>query len=344
MLLAELWRWGEGLDDLVGLLPAADAALEWTRTYGDRDGDGFVEYERMSPRGLENQGWRDSWNGVTYADGRIAHAPIALCEVQGYVYAALVGRAEIARDTGDERLATELLDRADRLRERFDEAFWLPERGWYAMALDGDKKPVDALTSSLGHLLWTGIVPDERAGRLAELLLGEEMFSGWGVRTLASTMGAYNPLSYHNGSVWPHDTAICAHGLARYGHRVEAAGLAVAMLDAAETFGGRLPELFGGFSRDEYPEPVPYPTSCSPQAWASGAPLLLLRAALGLEVDAPQRRLAVASALPEAYLPLTWHGLRVGGSRVDVQVDGTDHTRATGLPRGFDVDAEEVSR
>jgi glycogen debranching enzyme len=343
LLLAELWRWGEPLDALGDLITAADRALEWTRTYGDPDRDGFVEYQRTSERGLVNQGWRDSWNGVTFADGTIAEGPIALCEVQGYVYAALRGRAEMARAANDRRLARRLDDRADRLRDSFESAFWMPDLGYYAMALDGRKRPVDALTSSIGHLLWTGIVPDERAAALADLLVGDELFSGWGVRTLATSMGAYNPLSYHNGSVWPHDNAIVAHGLARYGLGDAACAVTDAMFDVAVAFGGRLPELFGGFSREEYPEPVPYPTACSPQAWASGAPLLMLRATLGLDVNVPLRTASLSPALPEHLRPMSWHGVRPGKNVVDVSVSEDGRSRFVGLPRDFEVSHDRRS-
>ncbi|NUT46469.1 MAG: amylo-alpha-1,6-glucosidase, partial [Saccharothrix sp.] len=326
MLLAECWRWGADPAAVRALLPAADAALAWVDGYGDRDGDGFVEYRRATGRGLANQGWKDSPDGVNDAFGRLAVPPIALCEVQGYVYAALLGRAELAEGFGDEPTAARLRGRAEELRRRFAEAFWLPDRGWYAVALDGREHPVDALTSNTAHCLWTGIATDEHAAALIRRLAEPDMDTGYGLRTLASSMGAYNPMSYHNGSVWPHDTAIAVAGLLRYAHlpgAVELAHrLADGLLDAAASFGGRLPELYCGFARDEFSPPVPYPTSCSPQAWASAAPLLLVRSCLGLEPHLPRRTLATRPHLPPRWGELTLSDLRLG--------DRTAHVGATG--------------
>jgi glycogen debranching enzyme len=232
------------------------------------------------PSGLEGQLRRDQ-----RCRGRLAEPPIALCEVQGYLYAALLGRAELAEAFGDPAAATCLRDRADTLRGKFLEAFWLPEKGWYAIALDGGKRRVDALSSNVGHCLWTGIATDEHAAEIIERLSGEQMDSGFGLRTLATTMGAYNPMSYHNGSVWPHDTAIAVAGLMRYRHVPGAMRLAErlanGLLDAADAFDGRLPELFCGFPRSRFSRPVPYPTACAPQGWASAALLLLVRSFLG---------------------------------------------------------------
>jgi len=331
LLLAELWRWGAADDDIVELLPNADQALVWCRRIADQDGDGFIEYQRATEHGLLNQGWKDSWNSIVSADGTLAAPPIALCEVQGYHYAALRGRADIADGLGDVRTARRLRAAADQLQERFDEAFWIDDLGYYAMALDASKRRVDGLASNLGHLLWTGIVPPERAGRLVELLMSEEMFSGWGIRTLATSMRAYNPLSYHNGSVWPHDTALAAHGLARYGFTEQAGRVARALLDAAAAMSGRLPELFAGFSREEYAEPVAYPTSCSPQAWASAAPLLALRAAFGFEVDVPAGTVSASPGLPPEMLPTQVAGVQLGSGRVDLAADA-DGVRFSGLP------------
>ncbi|MDP9817264.1 amylo-alpha-1,6-glucosidase [Spirilliplanes yamanashiensis] len=321
MLLGELARWGRYPDAVRDLLPAADRALAWIDEYGDADGDGFVEYARSTPTGLANQGWKDSHDGITFADGRLAEAPIALAEVQAYVYAAFRARSRFAAEAGDERGARHWRGRARRLRRAFNDAFWLPERGWYAVALDGDKRPVDALTSNVGHCLWTGIADRDKAARVADHLLSEAMFSGWGVRTLATTMGAYNPISYHNGSVWPHDTAICVAGLMRYGHTAHAQRVAEGLLDAAAHVGHRLPELFCGFARDDFAVPVPYPTSCSPQAWASAAPLLLLRSLLRFHPAVPRQRLHCDPAVPDRYLPLTVNRMRVAEREVDVRVD-----------------------
>lgn len=335
MLLAECWRWGADEAAIRELLPAADAALSWADSYGDRDGDGFLEYQRATDRGLVNQGWKDSFDGINYAAGQIADGPIALCEVQGYAYAAYLARADLAECFGDPATADRCRAHAADLRQRFAESFWLPARGWYAIALDGHKRPVDALTSNIAHCLWTGIATDEHAAVIIERLASAEMDSGYGLRTLATSMGAYNPMSYHNGSVWPHDTAIAVAGLFRYGHLGGAVKLAhrlaAGLLDAAEAFGGRLPELFCGFSRDEFSPPVPYPTSCSPQAWASAAPLLLLRSFLGLEPHCPRRRLALQPNLPASWGTVTLEGLRLGGLTVQVTAKGGE-AAVQGLP------------
>ncbi|MBF6327575.1 glycogen debranching N-terminal domain-containing protein [Nocardia transvalensis] len=335
MLLAEARRWGAAADTIHALLPAADAALDWMTHFGDRDGDGFIEYQRATDRGLLNQGWKDSFDGINDSAGHLAEAPIALCEVQGYQYAALLARAELAEEFGEAAVAAKLRDRASALRTKFAESFWLPEKGWYAVALDRGKRRVDALTSNVGHCLWSGIVPDEHAAQLVQRLSTSEMDSGFGLRTLASSMGAFNPMSYHNGSVWPHDTAITVAGLLRYRHipgAIElATRLADGLLDAAAAFGGRLPELFCGFPRSRFPAPVPYPTSCSPQAWASAAPLLLVRSFLGLDPDVPHRTLTVLPHLPARWGRVELTDLRLGGSVLDLAVDG-DHVAASNMP------------
>jgi glycogen debranching enzyme len=317
MLLGEVMRWGADPDRVRALLPAADRALEWVRKFGDADGDGFVEYEAMSPHGLRNQGWKDSWDGVTFADGRPAEPPIAMCEVQAYTVAALRARAQLAADFGDP--SQSWLDESEWRQARFEEAFWLPHLGYYALALDGDKQPVDSLASNLGHLLWCGTVDAERAGLIASKLVRPEMFSGWGVRSLATTMAAYDPLSYHNGSVWPHDTAIAIAGLARYGFDNAARRVSLALLDAASAHDGRLPELFSGIDRSEVAVPVDYPTSCSPQAWAAAAPFLLLRVLLGLEPDVPSGRVAARPIAPDSFGKVELRGLPLGAGRVDLQ-------------------------
>jgi glycogen debranching enzyme len=339
MLLGEYARWTGDLDFVRRMLPHADAALNWARRDGDADGDGFVEYERGTAAGLLNQGWKDSWNGVTFADGRLAEPSIALCEVQAYWYAALVARADLADALGAPDTAAGCRAEADALRRRFEEAFWIEPRGHYALALDGAKAVVDSNTSNQGHVLWCGIASPERAAQVAAHLVSTSLFSGWGIRTLAADMAAYNPLSYHNGSVWPHDSAIAAAGLARYGHSTEAAMIARALFDAAAMFDGRLPELFAGFSREDFAVPIPYPTSCSPQAWASAAPLLLVRALIGLEPELQLGRVAInPTGWPD--LPLQVSGLSLGGRRVSARTEG-DRYRLSGLHAGIDV--EEVA-
>jgi glycogen debranching enzyme len=341
MLLAEAWRWGDDETAIRALLPAADAALQWLRDYGDRDGDGFVEYQRTSERGLQNQGWKDIDGSINNARGEPGQTPIAVAEVQGYAYAALLARAELATAFGDETTARSCRERAATLRQRFNEQYWLPDRGWYAVALDSRKQPMDALASNPGHCLWSGIVDDEHAEQLIAHLGSPEMDSGFGLRTLATTMGAYTPVSYHNGSVWPHDTALCVAGLMRYAHvpgAVETAHrLADGLLDAAAAFGGRLPELFCGFSREQLTPPVRYPAGCSPQAWASGAPLLLVRAFLGLDPHIPEGRLTLTPCLPPRWGTVHLDGLRLGPARLQLSATG-DTAEVHGTPADWTVD------
>jgi glycogen debranching enzyme len=324
MLLGELQRWGVAPEAIDRLLPHADRALRWIEEYGDADGDGFVEYRRKTDAGLVNQGWKDSWDGITFADGRIPHAPLALAEVQAYCYAAFRARAHFAAGAGEQKLQAHWLERAAQLKRSFNERFWLPDRGWFALGLDADKRPIDALGSNMGHCLWTGIVDADKAEAVADLLVSPEMFSGWGLRTLSSSMAAYNPMSYHNGSVWPHDTALCASGLMRYGYVGHAQRLIEGLLDAASYFDHRLPELFCGFGRNEFPVPVPYPTSCSPQAWAAATPFLLLRSLLRFHPELPAGQIRCTPAVPARYLPLGVSNLRVAGMSLDldVQPDG----------------------
>jgi glycogen debranching enzyme len=343
MVLGELRRWGVAREEVDALLGHADRAVEWLVEYGDRDGDLFVEYQRETDRGLENQGWKDSHDGVTFADGTLAQPPIALCEVQAYAYAAFLARAYFAWEVGDEETQQRWVRRATALREKFNEQFWLPDRGWYAVALDRHKRPVDALTSNIGHCLWAGIVDEDKAPVVAEHLMSREMFSGWGVRTLASSMGAYNPISYHNGSVWPHDNAIVAAGLMRYGFVREAQQVAAAVFDAAEAFGDRLPELFCGFDRSRFPLPVPFPTSCSPQAWAAAAPVHLLRTLLRLDPWVPHGKVWIAPALPEKFGVTGLDNLALGGARVSLDIDGSAITRVAGLPDGLELITEPRS-
>jgi glycogen debranching enzyme len=323
VLLGELYRWG-GLTDaaLERLLPHADRALEWVTRFGDADSDGFVEYARRTPQGLLNQGWKDSWDGITFADGSIPTGPIALAEVQGYVYRAWLERAMLARATGDDTRAADCEERAAALREAFDRRFWLDDRGWFAVALDGDKRPVDALTSNIGHCLWSGLVEPEKAALVAAHLVSPRMFTGWGVRSLAEGMGAYNPVSYHNGSVWPHDNALIVDGLRRYGFVGEAQRVVEGLLDAARHFRGRLPELFCGFGRDEHPEPISYPTSCSPQAWAAATPIHLARVLLGFDPDVPRRSFRLEPALPASLGSVRVENLPLAGGSLTFSARG----------------------
>jgi glycogen debranching enzyme len=309
IVLDEYERWTGDVDTVRALEGKARAALEWIERYGDADGDGYIEYATRNPQtGLENQCWKDSWNSIVHPDGRVATGPRATCEIQGYAYDARVRAARLAREVwGDEDLADRLERDAATLRTRFDQDYWLPEVGFYALALDGDKKPVATLTSNIGHLLWSGIVADDRVEAVVSHLTGDRMFSGWGVRTLADGQPVYNPIEYHNGTVWPHDTALIAAGLARYGRRHEANRLVVALMEAASHFGFRLPEAFAGYDRAATRVPVAYPSACSPQAWAAGAPLLLLRVMLGLEPTA--NGLVVRPHLPADVSRLVVRGL-----------------------------------
>jgi len=335
MLLAELRRW-DARDELVErLLPHADRALAWIEEFGDRDGDGYVEYHRATEQGLANQGWKDSWDAVRHADGELARAPIALCEVQGYVYAAYVARAHLAEEAGDHATCDRYLDKARDLRRRFNEDFWVEEHGWYALALDADKRPVDVLASNVGHCLWTGIVDPARAPQVARHLVSDDMFSGFGIRTLAASARAYNPVSYHNGSVWPHDNALCAAGLMRYGFVEEAQRVVLGQLDVARTHAGRLPELFAGFDRRVLSVPASYPTSCSPQAWAAAAPLLWVRTLLRLDPWATKDRVWIDPQLPGSMRRLSVSGIRIGARALTVEVDG-DHVDVGGA-EGLDV-------
>jgi glycogen debranching enzyme len=334
MLLGELRRWGQAAPDVDALLPHADRALDWIERYGDRDGDGFVEYQRATDRGLVNQGWKDSFDGISFASGALAESPIAVAEVQGYVYSAFLARAYFARELGDEDLADHWVQRATRLKQRFNEAFWLPDRGYFAIALDAEKRPVDAMASNMGHCLWTGIVDEDKAASVASHLLSPAMFTGFGVRTLGTAMGAYNPMSYHNGSVWPHDNAIIAAGLMRYGFVAEAQHIALGILDASELLGSRLPELFCGFDRREFSFPISYPTACSPQAWSAAAPLYLLRTLLRFDPWVPFGKVWCDPAVPTNLLPLRIDRLHVAGAKVSIEVT-EDGWRVSGLPDGI---------
>jgi glycogen debranching enzyme len=284
VLLDEYHRWS-GDDALARALePNARAALRWIDEFGDRDGDGYVEYERRNvSSGLANQSWKDSWNSMLFDDGTLAATPIAPSEVQGYVYDAKRRTARLAREVwDDEELADTLEHQAERLRERFQRDFWLPERGHYALALDRAKRPLDSLTSNIGQLLWSGIVADEHAELTAASLLGDALFTGWGVRTMGTDAVGFSPLSYHNGTVWPHDNSLIAAGLARYGFREQANRLTRGLLAAASHFEHRLPEVFAGYAAEVTGVPVVFPTASRPQAWSAGAPLLLITTMLGL--------------------------------------------------------------
>jgi len=324
ILFSEAFNWTADEQLLKDLMPNALAALDWIDQYGDLDGDGFVEYLRRSPKGLANQGWKDSWDANMHRDGSVAQPPIALAEVQGYVYDAKYRMASLLRLIGETQRADQLKRDAAELAKRFDRAFWMPKQGYYAMALDRDKRQLEVISSNPGHLLFTRMIGRDRARILANRLMAQDMFSGWGWRTLAASEPVFNPLSYHRGSVWPHDNSIIAHGLCLNEQRQPAIEVMTALFQAAMEFRDyRLPELFCGVQRREFDEPVHYPVSCSPQAWASGAMVLMLMSILGIRPSAPRKELNIVNpTLPPFLDYLHIRNLRVGRSRV-----GLDFTR-----------------
>jgi glycogen debranching enzyme len=326
VLLDEYERWTGNADLVRRLEPNARDALEWIDNYGDRNGDGYIEYARRNEEtGLENQCWKDSWNSIVFRDGTLSKLPRATCEIQGYAYDAKVRCARLAREIwGDHALADRLDREAVELKLRFNRDYWVPERKFFALAIDGDGRQVDSLTSNIGHLLWSGIADDDKAAACVQHLMSDKLYSGWGIRTMAEGEGAYNPIGYHVGTVWPFDNSFIALGLRRYGYRDEAARVGYGILEAARFFRGRLPEAFGGYRRERTQFPVEYPTACSPQAWSTGAPLLILRALLGLEPVAD--RLLVDPALPTQLaeiqlldIPGRWgHVDAFGRGRIDL--------------------------
>jgi glycogen debranching enzyme len=324
ILLSEYWR-STGDDAFVlSRWTNVLAALGWIDRYGDRDGDGYVEYATRSTQGLGNHCWKDSWDGIQFADGTIPSLPIATCEIQGYVYDAKLRVAELARNlAGDDELALRLERDAAELEALINRDFWSDERGgYYVVGLDGDKRPIDSMTSNMGHLLWSGIAPEERARAVADQLLSDNMFSGWGVRTLSREDDGFNPLGYHTGTIWPHDNAIIALGLTRYGFREEANRIILSQLEAASFTGFRLPEAFAGFDRAVSRFPVPYPTACSPQAWATGAPFVFVQAMLGLA--ARDGEIHLDPHLPEEIGRISIRGLHVSAADWDVEASGED--------------------
>jgi glycogen debranching enzyme len=327
------WQRTRDRATLEELWPQVRAALDWIARFGDRNGDGFIDYGRRRESGLRNQGWKDSEDAVFHADGKLAAAPIALCEVQGYTYLAYREVALLAYDLGEKQLAAELEEEADRLQRRFEEAYWCEDLGTYALALDGAGEPCRVRTSNAGQLLFSGMVRPERAARVVKSLFGAQFFTGWGIRTVGAREKRFNPTSYHNGSVWPHDNALIALGLARYGHSEEALALTSALFDAAAHMHlRRLPELFCGFERRRGKAPTLYPVACAPQAWAACTPFALIQACLGLEVDAA----AASVRLHQPRLPqfLDWLIVRrvcVGDSRLDLLFRRHDSSVAVNL-------------
>ena len=320
ILYAQHLRWSGDLDFAQKLLPAAEAALRWIDEYGDLDDDGFVEYLCRSSRGMRNQGWKDSHDAIVHADGHLAEPPIALSEVQAYVYLAKERMADVYRALGDEQRGEFLLGQAHELKRRYNEAFWMDDEKYFAGALDADKRQVRTVMSNPGHGLYCGIVDEDKAMPLAKRLLAPDMFSGWGIRTMSKAAAAYNPMSYHNGSVWPHDNALIAAGLKRYGFIRSTNRVATALFDAAvHAEYLRLPELFCGFTRRTPNRPVSYPVACSPQSWAAGSPFLMLQAMLGISARAHENLLTVNKPhLPTWLNTVEVRNLAVGRSRISL--------------------------
>jgi glycogen debranching enzyme len=338
MLLGELRRWGLAHEVVERLLPHADRALGWIAEHGDRDGDGYVEYQRATDRGERHQAWKDSAVPVRHPDGTPARGPLALAEVQAYVYAAYRARSHFAAEAGDDAAAAAWRARAADLRAAFNRDFWVEGAGWFALALDGDKRPVPALTSNIGHCLWSGIVDEDKAAAVVKQLVTDDLFSGWGVRTLGASMGGYDPLGPHTGAVWPHDNALCVAGLMRYGFVDEAHRLMLAQLDAAEVDNGRLSVLCG-FDRDDVAAPMRFPDACETRAWSAAAPLLHLRSLLRLDPHVPQGKLWLSPLLPDAIRSLRVERIPLLGGTVTVSVED-GQVEVADLPGGIDVLAE----
>ena len=318
--LAETYSWNASLSMLDECRVSLERALDWIDKYGDLDGDGFVEYLTHSKDGLRNQGWKDSGDSMVYPDGTQVDPPIALCEVQGYVYDAWRRAADIYKIWGQSERVKTLHQKADALYQQFNERFWMEDEGFYCLGLDSSKQQIKSITSNPGHLLWSGIVPKERAQKLVKRLFQADMWCGWGVRTLSSHNPAYNPISYQLGSVWPHDNSLIAAGLKRYGYHQEANRIAEGIFAAASYFeAGRMPELFAGIERRPDGFPVPYPDANIPQAWAAGAIFLLIRTMLGLEADATHRQLRIHPTLPEWLPDLTLKHLQVGNAAISLR-------------------------
>jgi glycogen debranching enzyme len=312
------------------LWPNAERAIEWIERWGDRDGDGYIEYMRETPRGLANQGWKDSFDAISHADGELAKAPIALAEVQGYVYAAYSTISEVARRLGHAEVAERLAERAEALKKAFIRDFWLERERTIALALDADKKPCKVVASNAGHCLATNLLDSHYGAAVCERLMSDDMFSGWGIRTLSTGARRYNPMSYHNGSVWPHDNALAAVGLARYGDRTAAQRVLQGLFQAATHLGVRsLPELFCGFPREQRLGPASYPVACYPQAWSAASIFAILQAIIGLEINSFDRRVVLDSPqLPPWFAWLKIGDLRVGDQAVSLQIKREAHGSA----------------
>lgn len=340
-LLHDAWRWGLPEDEVRDLLPTLRFALSWITGAADTDGDGFAEYRDESGHGLANQGWKDSGDAVRFHDGAQAKPPIALSEVQAYQHEAVVRSVSLLTALGSP--CDGLSEWAAALRSRFRDKFWVStsDGSYPALALDGDKRPVDALTSNIGHLLGTGLLSPAESASIGSLLLGPALTSGFGLRTMSASAGGYSPLSYHCGSVWPHDTAIVIRGLQRSGQQSRAAALGAQLLSAAPAFGYRLPELFAGYGVSETTAPLPYPASCRPQAWSAAAAVSLLVAFLGLQVDVPARTVTLSPPRPSPVGALRVSGLPLAGGTLDVAISAEGEVTELRLPPGFSVLSEQ---
>lgn len=316
-------RWTNDLPFLMQLWSNAESAARWMVEYGDQDGDTFLESRTSSQKGLVNQGWKDSWDSISHQDGTLAEAPIALCEVQAYAYAAYRAMDYLADRLGKAESAAYWSQVAEELKANFLDRFWWEAEHLFFLALDGLKRPCEVVTSNAGQCLWSGIVPDTLAEKIITRLMREDMYSGWGIRTLSERAARYNPMSYHNGSIWPHDTALVGVGFARYGEKAKASQLLESLSQVSQYYeGARLPELFCGFARNYQRGPVPYPVACEPQSWAAGAPFVLLNALLGFEPDAEHHRLALRRPLlPDWLKKVEMHGLFLGGQQVNLHLE-----------------------
>ena len=321
MLVAEYFAWTADVRLVRELLPAIRAAIQWMEVYGDTTGDGYLDYDKRSAKGLVNQGWKDSWEAVVHADGTLARPPLALSEVQGYAYAARSRLAPVLERVGEAKTATRLRRDAKRMYGRYNQDFWLPKQHYAAMALDGDRRPVESVSTNPAHSMWTGLLDPAHCEELCTRLLANDMFTGWGLRTLTAGNPRFNPIGYHLGSVWPHDNSIVAMGFKMYGRDDELSEVMTALFDAAAAFPYfRLPELFGGQTRSAHNAPVPYPVACNPQAWAAGAFPLMTQAMLGIKAEAPERRLRIVNPrLPYWLNSVLIRGLRVGNGEVTLQ-------------------------
>jgi glycogen debranching enzyme len=310
------------IDFIRGIWPNVRAALEWMNSYGDKDGDGFIEYQRSSVDGLIHQGWKDADDAIFHHDGSPARGAIALCEVQGYAYAAYRAAGKLAEALGDDAESSHFQRRAQTLKLRFNEEFWCEDLSTYAIALDGEKRRCCVVASNAGHCLFTGIVPAERAARVAKTLITDESFSGWGIRTVSSRESRFNPMSYHNGSVWPHDNALIAAGLAKYGLSQQAHRVFTGLFEAAMYFDlHRMPELFCGFAKERGEGPVLYPVECAPQAWSAASVFLLFQACLGIQVDGLKRQITLLRpALPEFLNEVRIRKLQLGDASLDLYI------------------------